>query len=319
MKRATVAVVVGFLLALSGLFLLAFFPLRDPYVWGYWQEHGQVFSQEVLVEKIEEASPAEAERFISEVCDEPVRFRQGDETIQTMVWPDPTLVRHFFLRSPFAGVVWVTVISPQYACSARFRVTLKWHRCSNKELDSEHTLASEGEDEPTNKIICTAGDLRMTDIRLLARERRRSDAPPGMQPLMLGERVLGKLSSGESARFRAIAPDVGQNVVIDAHAVGFTYPPPADELSDRVTFSVERNGQRIDLNGPPGKVDPALLPGAAFAQGGGTFDITVHGPKHGTGSYCLVVTWNASLGTPSCAIVDLNMRAGASIPGIPTR
>jgi hypothetical protein len=118
MKRATVAVVVGFLLALSGLIMLAFFPARDPYVWGYWQEDGQVFSQGVLLEKIEEAPPAEAERFISELCGEPVRFRQGDETIQTEVWPDPTLVRHFLLSSPFASVVWVTVISPQYACSA---------------------------------------------------------------------------------------------------------------------------------------------------------------------------------------------------------
>jgi hypothetical protein len=183
-------------------------------------------------------------------------------------------------------------------------------------LDSEHTLA--GKDEQTNRIVCTAGDLRIADIRLLTRERKRPDAPPGVQPLMLGERVLGRLSSGESARFRVIAPDVGQNVVIDAHPVGLTDPPPADELSDRVTFSVERNGQHIDLNGPPGAFDPALLPGAAFAQGGGTFDITMHGPRHGSGSYCLAVTWNASLGTPSCATVDLSLRAGASIPGITT-
>ncbi|MBN2574434.1 MAG: hypothetical protein JXP73_07700 [Deltaproteobacteria bacterium] len=312
MKSGVAVISVGFVLALSALLALAFAPLRGPRGWGYWLETSEDFAQRIWRAKVAEANPTETERFVSEVCGEAVEFQQDDERFQFTVWADQSVVRHFFLRSSFSNVVWVTVASPDYICSARFDVTLKWDNCIYVQEKGDDVVGG-GSMRPDD-IVCTAGDLRIVKIRLLTRERKRPAAPPGVRPLMLGEPVLGKLAPGTSVRFRVVAPDLGQHVVIDGEPVGPTEPPSSEGAFDRVTFSVEQNGQAVGLAGPPGPRVEGLFPGAVLGRGGGVFDITVRGPERGTGGFCLLVAWNLAIGTTFCADLGLQARLGAGTP-----
>ncbi len=282
--------------------------LYGPSVFGQWRERGEVFSTAVMQEKIEEANPAEAQRFVSQVCGRDVHFDRADESTQYSIWPDKDLVTHEKLEQPFSNVVSVTIGSPAYTCSARFSVTLKWNRCKYSDAD-------EGAADATSKgRACYSGDLNLVSMQLLARIEERPHLPKGVQPLMLGERVIGRLAAGETARFRVSAPDVGQHVIVEGRRVGLAEPAPSNELADRVTIVVKRDGRVVELNNHGSGNRLELLPDAVVQKGGGTFDIAMQGPRRGSGYFCLLVSWNQRVGVSSCVDVDMRTRSGVALP-----
>jgi hypothetical protein len=207
------------------------------------------------------------------------------------------------MYSPFSNVVWVTIGSPRYLCSARYLVTMRQHDCF-------WPFAY------CNQYSYTA----IESVKLLSRTRERPQAPPGVRPLMLGECAMGRLEPGESTKYRTVVPELGQYANIMAHGAEDFAPMTRDETVAREErrkrmgvywwsnapqpeVTVERNGKvvrRCADNADEDAPCPGLRSNTVLEPGGGIFDITLKAPADMPVVYKLAVAWGSSWHGQDC-------------------
>ncbi len=280
------------------VFGLMLFLGRNLFQWGYWVEGDQQFSIDLsrnLEPEWNRKHQENEQAFASEVCGEPVAFDGADPSVYYNLWTEQSESRHFFMYSPFSNVVWVTIGSPQYLCSARYLVTMRRHDCF-------WPFAY------CNQWSHTA----IESVKLLSRTRERPQAPPGARPLLLGECAMGRLEPGESTKYRTEVPDFGQYLDVSAYGAREFAPSTPEEdtayyedmrrkgygwASPPPDVTVERNGRFVGrCSGEEGAPCPGGKGDTVLERGGGTFDVTLKAPTNTAVVYKLVVTWNSSHG-----------------------
>jgi hypothetical protein len=281
------------------VFAMLLFVCRNLFQWGYWVEGYDQFSRDLSHNLEPESGNKEHQKkgqaFASEICGEPVAFDGADPFVYYTLWTEQTESRHFFMYSPFSNVVWGTIGSPQYLCSARFLVTMRQHGCF-------WPFAY------CNELSYTA----IESVQLLSRTRQRPQAPPGVRPLMLGECAMGRLEPGESTKYRTEVPELGQYANIMARGAEEFAPMTPEEAAvceerrkrmgmkwwpspPQPEVTVERNGKvvrRCADNADEDAPCPGLRSNTVLEPGGGTFDITLKAPVNMPVVYKLAVAWN---------------------------
>jgi hypothetical protein len=284
------------------VFGLMLFVCRNLFQWGYWVEGDQQFSRDLahnLEPKWNREHQENEQAFASEICGEPVAFDGDDPFVYYNLWTEQSESRHFFMYSPFSNVVWVTIGSPQYLCSARFRVTMRRHGCF------------------WPFAYCNESSYKAIEsVRLLSRMRQRPQAPPGVRPLMLGECDMGRLEPGESTKYRTDIPELGQYANITVRGKDDFAPMTHEEaaaceerrkrmgmkwwpIPPQPEVTIERNGKvvrRCSDNADKDAPCPGIETDAVLELGGGIFDITLKAPANTPVVYELVVAWNSQHG-----------------------
>jgi hypothetical protein len=277
------------------VFAVLLFLLRNLFVWGYHVASDAHFTgslgYKLRFDPNDENHQEEVKKFASEICGEPIAFDERDPLVYYNLWAERSEVRRFFLLSSSSNIVWVTIGSPQYLCSARFLVTMRVHDCFLP-IPMYCTMSSNG---------------KIESVKLLSRTRERPEAPPNMRPLMLGECAMGRLAPGEATKYRAVVPELGRHVNVETSGVREFEPHISqddpgywEELRKRTSppdpeVSIERNGRVVQRCMEVARANAeADCPGSwstVAEMGGGIFDITLKAPANIAVVYQLLVAW----------------------------